>query len=100
MILIPLLVSTAEACGGFDWDDAAFERAYAELERSLFGETRAYGALTPLVGLTAGGTNVGRPPSAASRASASILGPLAATMHGYCAAGGRTMRSVAGMRAR
>jgi hypothetical protein len=56
MILIPLLVSTAEACGGFDWDDPAFERAYAELERSLFGETRAYAALTPLVGLTAGGT--------------------------------------------
>jgi hypothetical protein len=56
MILVPLLVSTAEACGGFDWDDAAFERAYADLERSLFGATRAYAALAPLVGLTAGGT--------------------------------------------
>jgi hypothetical protein len=55
-ILVPLLVSTAEARGGFDWDDAAFERAYAELERSLFGATRAYAALAPLVGLTAGGT--------------------------------------------
>jgi hypothetical protein len=55
-VLVPLLVRTAEACGGFDWDDDAFERAYAELERSLFGATRAYHALTPLVGLTAGGT--------------------------------------------
>ena len=36
---------TAEACGGFDWDDAAFERAYAELERSLFGDRRSYAAL-------------------------------------------------------
>jgi hypothetical protein len=56
IVLIPLLVSTAEACGGFDWDDTAFERAYAEVERSLFGSTRAYAALAPLVGLTAGGT--------------------------------------------
>jgi hypothetical protein len=55
-ILVPLVVRTAEACGGFDWDDAAFERSYAELERSLFGSTRAYAALAPLVGLTAGGT--------------------------------------------
>ena len=55
-VLIPLLVRTAEACGGFDWNDAAFETAYAELERSLFGARRAYSALAPLVGLTAGGT--------------------------------------------
>lgn len=55
-VLVPLLVATAENCGGFDWDDEAFERAYAELERSLFGSTRAYAALAPLVGLTAGGT--------------------------------------------
>ena len=33
---------TAEACGGFDWDDGAFERVYAELERSLFGASRSY----------------------------------------------------------
>jgi hypothetical protein len=50
-VLLGLLVSTAEACGGFDWDDEAFERAYAELESSLFGERRRYGALAPLVGL-------------------------------------------------
>lgn len=55
-IVIPLLVRTAEACGGFDWEDGAFERAYAELERSLYGDRRAYSALAPLVGLTAGGT--------------------------------------------
>ena len=50
-IVVPLLTRTAESCGGFDWDDAAFDRAYAELERSLFSERRVYGALAPLVGL-------------------------------------------------
>jgi hypothetical protein len=55
-VLLPLLVRTAEGCSGFDWDDAVFEREYAELESSLFGERRAYLALAPLVGLTAGGT--------------------------------------------
>jgi hypothetical protein len=55
-VLLPLLVRTAEGCSGFDWDDAVFERAYAELERSLYGERRAYAAVAPLVGLTAGGT--------------------------------------------
>ena len=55
-VLVPLLVRTAENCGGFDWDDTAFERAYAELERSLFGDRRAYAAVAPLIGLTAGGT--------------------------------------------
>jgi hypothetical protein len=54
-ILLPLLVRATERCGGFDWDDAAFDQAYGELERSLFGERRAYAALAPLVGLTAGG---------------------------------------------
>ena len=54
-ILIPLLVRTAERCGGFDWEDAAFDHAYGELEGSLFGAQRAYAALTPLIGLTAGG---------------------------------------------
>lgn len=53
-ILIPLLVRTAEHCGGFDWEDVAFERAYLELEGSLFGKRRSYAALAPLVGLTAG----------------------------------------------
>jgi hypothetical protein len=51
-VLLGLLISTAEACGGFDWDDRAFERAYAELERSLFGAQRAYAAVAPVVGLS------------------------------------------------
>ncbi|MDQ3890824.1 MAG: hypothetical protein M3312_09800 [Actinomycetota bacterium] len=55
-ILVPLLVAVAEGCGGFDWSDEAFERAYVELERLLFGERRAYTALAPLVGVSAGGT--------------------------------------------
>jgi hypothetical protein len=52
-VLVPLLVRTAENCGGFDWDDRAFERAYHELEDSLYGEGHAYGAVAPLVGLHA-----------------------------------------------
>src|SRR5215208_2891230 len=51
-VLCSLLISTAEACGGFDWDDRAFERAYAELESSLFGSHRAYAAVAPLVGIS------------------------------------------------
>jgi hypothetical protein len=52
-VLLPLLLRTAEACGGFDWDDAAFDRAYAELESSLFRGHRVYAAVAPLVGLSA-----------------------------------------------
>jgi hypothetical protein len=51
-ILLALFVSTAEACGGFDWDDASFERAYAQLESSLYGELRRYVAIAPLTGLS------------------------------------------------
>ena len=51
-VLLGLLVSTAESCGGFDWDDEAFERAYGELETSLFGERRRYSAIAPVVGLS------------------------------------------------
>src|SRR5215204_4788518 len=51
-VLVALLIATAESCGGFDWDDVAFERAYAELERSLFGNSRAYAAVAPLVGIS------------------------------------------------
>lgn len=53
-VLVGLLVATAESCGGFDWDDEAFERAYALLESSLFGEHRRYTAIAPLVGLSLG----------------------------------------------
>jgi hypothetical protein len=51
-VLLGLLVSTAEACGGFDWDDDSFERAYALLEASLYGERRLYTAIAPLLGLS------------------------------------------------
>ena len=51
-VLMPLLLRTAEACGGFDWDDATFDRAYVELERVLFGDRHAYAAVAPLVGLS------------------------------------------------
>jgi hypothetical protein len=53
-LLVPLVVAVSEACGGFDWSDEAFERVYGELERSLFGERRAYAAVAPLTGLGAG----------------------------------------------
>jgi hypothetical protein len=54
-VVLPLLMTTAEACGGFDWHDEAFDRAYSELEASLFGEGHAYGAVAPLVGISVGG---------------------------------------------
>ena len=54
-VLLPLLEDTAEACGGFDWSDEAFERSYARLEASLYGAQRAYGAVAPVVGLSTGG---------------------------------------------
>jgi hypothetical protein len=54
-VLLPIVLDTADACGGFDWDDAAFDRAYAALERTLFGEERRYAAVAPLIGLEAGG---------------------------------------------
>jgi hypothetical protein len=53
-VVMPLLVATAEACGGFDWDDAAFNHAYGELERSLFGQGHAYAAVAPVVGVSVG----------------------------------------------
>jgi hypothetical protein len=69
-VLLDLLITTAEACGGFDWDDEAFEHAYAELERSLFGERRAYGAVAPLVGLSVS-TKLELAPGVRVRAAAS-----------------------------
>jgi hypothetical protein len=53
-VLVPLLVRTSEGCGGFDWDDQAFDRAYSELEESLFGDGHSYGAVAPLVGVSCG----------------------------------------------
>ena len=57
-VLLPLLMSTAEMCGGFDWDDDAYARAYAELEAALFGEGHRYGAVAPLIGITTGGATI------------------------------------------
>jgi len=53
-VLLDLLIRVAEACGGFDWDDESFDRAYDALEQSLFGDRRAYIAVAPLVGITSG----------------------------------------------
>ena len=53
-VLVPLLVRAAEGCGGFDWDDGAFDRSYAELEESLYGEGHSYGAVAPLIGISCG----------------------------------------------
>ena len=53
-MLLPLLAETAEACGGFDWDDSAFDRVCSAFEASLFGSRRAYGAIAPLVGVSVG----------------------------------------------
>src|SRR5581483_4411820 len=53
-ILLPVLVRTAEACGGFDWENGAFERVYSELERTLFGASRTYAAVAQLIGVSVG----------------------------------------------
>jgi hypothetical protein len=57
-VLLPLLIETAEISGGFDWDDGAYDRAYVELETSLFGRGHAYAAVAPLVGVTLGGQQI------------------------------------------
>ena len=54
-VLLPLILRVSESCGGFDWDDAAFDRAYEELEQTLFSGRRAYAAVAPVVGLSLGG---------------------------------------------
>jgi hypothetical protein len=53
-VLLPLVLRVAESCGGFDWDDGAFDRAYGEFEQTLFAGRRAYAAAAPLVGLSLG----------------------------------------------
>ena len=58
-VLVPLLVRTAEGCGGFDWDDSAFSRAYEELEGSLYGEGHSYGAVARRRDPGAGGRHGG-----------------------------------------
>lgn len=53
-ILLPMLTWTAERCGGFDWNDEAFDAAYADFELTLFGTARTYLAVAPAVGISAG----------------------------------------------
>ena len=75
-VLMPLLTDVAEHCGGFDWNDAVFDRAYGELERSLFGSRRAYAAVAPLIGLGAGSQiELGR----GIRVRVAVAGELAAS---------------------
>ena len=57
-VLLPLLMTTAETCGGFDWDDDAFARAYGELELALFGQGHQYGAVAPVIGISTGGATI------------------------------------------
>ncbi len=73
-VLVDLLIRVAEACGGFDWDDEAFDRAYGDLEHSLFGERRAYAAVAPLVGIS---TGIQRELGASLRVRAAADGELA-----------------------
>ena len=54
-VLLPLILRVSESCGGFDWDDAAFDRAYEELEQTIFSGRRAYAAVAPVIGLSLGG---------------------------------------------
>jgi hypothetical protein len=53
-ILLPLLADVAEASGGVDWSDDAFDRAYGGFERTLLSERRAYAAIAPLTGISLG----------------------------------------------
>src|SRR4051794_9669896 len=74
-VLVPLLVRTAEGCGGFDWGDQAFDRAYAGLEEALFGGGHADGAGGPLLGISCGaGIDLG----GGIRGGAAAAGELAA----------------------
>jgi hypothetical protein len=51
-ILLPFLAGMAERCGGFEWDDRVFDSGYQKLEREIFGESHAYAAVAPLVGMS------------------------------------------------
>ena len=51
-LVMPLLDETADACVGFDWDENAFARAYAQFELRLYGDGHAYSAVAPLFGLS------------------------------------------------
>jgi hypothetical protein len=50
-VLFPLVIATADACGGFDLDDGALDRLLVRLERAAAADRTTYAALAPLVGL-------------------------------------------------
>src|SRR4029079_14272949 len=53
-ILLPLVARIADARGGFDWDDAIFEREYGAPERALFRTERLHVVVVPLIGIEVG----------------------------------------------
>ena len=69
-VLLPLVVATADACGGFDLDDAALERLLVRLERAAVAERTTYAALAPLVGIEAAPDGVDSASASCSSASA------------------------------
>ncbi len=64
-----MLTWTAERCGGFDWQDEAFDAAYDDIEHSLFGTARSYAAIAPLVGLSGGDRSSSAATSCCARSS-------------------------------
>ena len=53
-VLVDLLLRVAESCGGFDWDDESFDRAYARARALALRRAEAYTAVAPLVGISTG----------------------------------------------
>src|SRR5262249_61691401 len=57
-VMLPLLVRTAELCGGVGWGDAADDKGYPGLEAAVFGRGHSYGARAPPIGVALGGRAV------------------------------------------
>ena len=74
--LVPLLVRTAEGAAASTGTTRAFDRAYEELEESLFGSGHAYGAVAPLVGVSIGARRSSS--ATASACATAATGELAA----------------------
>ena len=53
-VVLPLLSRPPRRAAASTGTTRAFDRAYAELERSLFGKGHAYAAVAPLVGISVG----------------------------------------------
>ena len=54
-VLLPLISPRLGVAWRLRWDDAAFDRAYEELEQTIFSGRRAYAAVAPVIGLSLGG---------------------------------------------